>query len=74
MSHPILTKNLYLASAGQAGMAGVANKFSDMLKASQVQGLDWIYENYPKETHASIYHPAALSAFRQLFASIPKPH
>jgi predicted alpha/beta superfamily hydrolase len=69
VSHPSLAKNLYLASAGQAGMAGVANKFSDMLKASQVQGLLWTYENYPKETHASIYHPAALSAFRQLFAA-----
>jgi predicted alpha/beta superfamily hydrolase len=65
---PRLAKNLYFASAGQAGMANVANKFSDMLKASQVQGLHWTYENYPKETHASIYHPAALTAFRQLFA------
>jgi predicted alpha/beta superfamily hydrolase len=69
---PRLAKNLYFASAGQAGMANVASKFSDMLKASQVQGLDWTYENYPKESHASIYHPAALTAFRQLFAPAAK--
>ncbi|MFZ6747910.1 alpha/beta hydrolase [Undibacterium sp. Ren11W] len=71
---PRLAKNLYFASAGQAGMANVANKFSDMLKASQVQGLHWTYENYPKESHASIYHPAALTVFRQLFAATAKTH
>jgi predicted alpha/beta superfamily hydrolase len=28
----------------------------------------WHYENMPQETHATIYHPAALRAFRAVFA------
>ena len=63
-----LSKNLYLASSAQRGMENGAKGFADMLNKSAVQGLNWKYEQYPNETHATIYHPAAINAFRQLFA------
>jgi predicted alpha/beta superfamily hydrolase len=69
-----LSKNLYLASSAQRGMENAAMGFSDMLKKSAVQGLNWKYEQYPNETHATIYHPAAIIAFRQLFAPATKTH
>lgn len=31
------------------------------------------YEPFPSETHATIYHPAALRAFRTVFAKPPEP-
>jgi predicted alpha/beta superfamily hydrolase len=68
LASPILNKNVYVASSGQAGMTAVAEHFSAMIKRSEVQGLNWTYEPYPKETHATIYHPAAIIAFRRLFA------
>lgn len=32
-----------------------------------VAGLDWTYESRPEESHATIYHRAALDAFRRLY-------
>jgi predicted alpha/beta superfamily hydrolase len=73
-THPTLFKKLYFASSGQAGMENGAKGFSEMLKKSGVQDLQWTYQHYPKETHATVYHPAALIAFRQLFAPVSKTH
>lgn len=73
-AHPSLLKQLYFASSAQTGMENAAKDFSEMLKKSQVQGLQWTYQHYPKETHATVYHPAALIAFRQLFAPATKTH
>jgi predicted alpha/beta superfamily hydrolase len=36
-------------------------------------GLAWSFTPMPAETHATIYHPAAMAAFRQLYA-LPRPH
>jgi hypothetical protein len=37
------------------------------LQASAPRGLTWTYEPRPKETHATIYHGAALDALRQIW-------
>jgi hypothetical protein len=37
------------------------------LKGAAGSGLNWKYTSLPNETHATIYHPAALEAFRYLF-------
>ena len=36
-------------------------------KKSAPAGLFWHFEKKPEEKHATIYHPAALRAFRALF-------
>lgn len=42
------------------------------LRAHALPGLNWSYEPRPHESHATIYHGAALDAFRRLFPS-PTP-
>jgi predicted alpha/beta superfamily hydrolase len=70
-AQPQLAKNLYFASSGQRGMAQVIKNFAEMLKDKKPQALNWTYEHFANETHATIYHPAALTAFRKLF--VPEP-
>lgn len=71
-AQPKLVKKLYFASSGQAGMEKVIQHFADMLNQTKPEGLQWTYEKYREETHATIYHPAALKAFRSLFAPAKK--
>lgn len=42
------------------------------LRAHAMPGLDWFYAPRPHESHATIYHGAALDAFRRLFPA-PAP-
>ena len=67
-AQPLLAKNLYFASSGQRGMEKVIKNFAEMLKVKKPKALSWTYEHFANETHATIYHPAVLIAFRQLFA------
>lgn len=69
---PSLAKKVYFASSGQAGMEKVISAFANMLEQSKPEGLQWTYEKFPSETHATIYHPAALRAFRLVFAASAK--
>lgn len=39
------------------------------LKAAAPPGLAWTYTPFPAETHATIYHPAAMAAIRALYAA-----
>lgn len=70
-AQPSLAKKLYVASSGQAGMEKVIQHFADVLNQTKPEGLQWKYEKYRDETHATIYHPAALKAFRHLLAPPP---
>jgi predicted alpha/beta superfamily hydrolase len=63
---------LWLTVANEQGM-GVA-PFADLLKAQAPAGLDWTYKPRPDETHATIYHGAALAAIRALFAAPGEGH
>lgn len=67
-ANPALAKQLYFASSGQRGMEEVIQAFATMLEQNKPQGLQWTYEKFPAETHATIYHPAAIKAFRRVFA------
>ena len=61
------TKTLYIAlSRDDRSDMGAA--FAAVLKSSAPASLTWHFEPMPQETHASIYHPAALQALRRLFA------
>jgi predicted alpha/beta superfamily hydrolase len=63
---------LYFASSDEKEIASDAQKFADLLKKHAPASLHWHYEKMPEEHHSTIYHPAALRAFRAVFAP-PKP-
>jgi predicted alpha/beta superfamily hydrolase len=64
---PGLGKTLYFASSDEPGLVTTAQKLAEILAGSAPRGLRWHYEAMPEETHRTIYHPAALRAFRALF-------
>lgn len=59
---------LYLASSSEAGIAGEVQRLQQVLAGSAPKDLDWHVERMPQETHGTIYHPAALKAFRAVLA------
>jgi hypothetical protein len=58
-------KTLYIASSSDA-IEGT-QRFADVLGKQAPAGLSWHYEKMPEEKHSTIYHPAALRAFRAVF-------
>ena len=65
-ARPKLAKTLYFANSGEA-VEGVAQKFAEILGKNAPSGVRWHFEKMPDEKHSTIYHPAALKAFRALF-------
>lgn len=61
---------LYLANSSQPELAELGRRLADILAASPGSGVRWQYEELPRETHMTIYHPAALQAFRRLFPPV----
>jgi predicted alpha/beta superfamily hydrolase len=57
-------KTLYIAASAD-GQPGIDAALKDSL--GKAPGLGFTYEAWPDETHATIYHPAALKAFRAVF-------
>jgi predicted alpha/beta superfamily hydrolase len=64
---PKLSQTLYLANSDEELIPGVMQRFADILAKNAPPTLRWHYEKMPEEHHATIYHPAALKAFRALF-------
>ena len=60
-------RSLYLASSSEAGIAVEVQRLADVLQQQAPAGLQWHVEKLPEETHGTIYHPAALKAFRAVF-------
>lgn len=58
---------IHLASSGEPELAGLARRLAGVLEAHAGAGISWHYEPMAGETHATIYHPAALLAFRRVF-------
>ncbi len=59
-------KMLYLA-ASVDDRDGLTRQLSILLRKTAPPNLSWHYERMSGETHATIYHPAAISALRWLF-------
>jgi len=72
-ARPPAGKTIYLASSGEPGLAGLTRQFADVLEKGAFPGLKWHYDPMPAEQHSTIYHPAALRAFRALFTPAAKP-
>lgn len=58
-----LKKTLYFAGSGD-GTPELPEELAALLTKNAPAGLLWHYEKMPQEKHATIYHPAALKAFR----------
>ncbi len=64
-ARPTTGKTLYLASSGDD--TEVTQRFADILRKDAPPGLRWHYEKLADEKHSTVYHPAALKAFRAVF-------
>lgn len=60
-------RRLYFASSGDGDVDDLIRRLADVLAERAPSSVTWHYEPMPDETHATIYHPAALRAFRALF-------
>jgi uncharacterized protein len=69
-SHPKSKKNLYFASSDEKGISDITQQLAEILNKYAPSTLNWHYEKMPEEKHLTIYHPAALKAFRGLFKPI----
>jgi predicted alpha/beta superfamily hydrolase len=63
-ARPKLEKTLYFASSDEPGIVMPTGRLADVLAKAAPPGLHWHYEKMPEEKHSTIYHPAALKAFR----------
>ena len=64
-------RTLFLASSDYPGLYEPTARLAAILEKNPRPGLVWHYEPMPAETHATIYQPAALAAFRALFKPAP---
>lgn len=67
-AHPELRAALYLSQGNPSSERPGMDALVAALKAGAPAGLNWSYEPMPSETHGTIFHPAALAAFRKVFA------
>lgn len=65
-AHTGLKKTVYFASSSD-DTGEFTQRFADALNKNANAGIIWHYEKMPEEKHSTIYHPAALKAFRALF-------
>jgi hypothetical protein len=63
----VVNKRLYLATSSEPRIAELTERLAGILRQRAPRGLTWHYEKMPQEAHATIYHPAALRAFRVIF-------
>jgi predicted alpha/beta superfamily hydrolase len=65
---PARRGSVFVASSNEPRLAGLAAALSDSFAARPTGGIDFHYAPLPHESHATLYHPAALLAFRTVFA------
>lgn len=64
-------KTLYLATGDEKEIVADATRFADVLRDNAPASIRWHHERMPEEKHSTIYHPAALRAFRTVFQPVP---
>jgi predicted alpha/beta superfamily hydrolase len=69
-SRPNLKKTLYVASSSEEVIPGVIDRFAKVIRENAPSSVNWHYERMPEEKHSTIYHPAALKAFRAVFGPL----
>jgi uncharacterized protein len=66
--HSKLKKTLFLSNSGEKELAAIASGFAAELQKNASNQVELHYEPMPEEQHSTIFHPAALKAFRLVFA------
>lgn len=66
-THRSRKTSVYLASSSEKDLAQLTAELATVLKTHESASLQSLYTPMPDETHATIYHPAALRALRQIF-------
>jgi uncharacterized protein len=61
------SQTVYVALSSEPTMQAPAERFEQALKVASAPAFRWYMVRMPEETHATIYHPAALRAFRTIF-------
>ena len=64
-------KAVYVATSNEPGIVEPMGRLEKVLQSKAAGHLRWHYERMPAETHGSIYHPAALRAFRTILSPQP---
>ena len=64
-------KTLFLATSNEPEIVAATGRLARALQAPANRAISWHYEPMPQETHQTIYHPAALQAFRTVLK--PRP-
>ena len=73
-AHPGLRGRLFVAASGEPTIASLTVWLPSILQDEAPKGLVWRYLPLPDETHGTVFHPAALRAFRALLApASPSP-
>jgi predicted alpha/beta superfamily hydrolase len=65
---PAAKRTLYFANSGEREIGELTRQLADVLSREAPPGLVWHHQPLPEEKHSTIYHPAALRAFRTVFA------
>lgn len=65
-------RTLFLAASAQAEIALLTGRLAKVLEDGRFPRLEWQYAPMPAEQHSTIYHPAALRAFRAVLAPPPR--
>ena len=68
-----LKKKLYVVSSGEKGVAEATDRLAAVLAKDAPEGLRWHHEKMPEEKHSTVFHPAALKAFRAELKPSGKP-
>jgi predicted alpha/beta superfamily hydrolase len=71
-ARPKLNKVLYFASSSEKEIATDSQRLAEILEKHAPAGLRWHYQKMPEEGHATIFHPAALRAFRAVLGDSKK--
>jgi len=67
-SRPDQEKSLYFVSSEEKANAEIMQRLAEVLSKNAPPRTRWHYERMPEEKHSTIFHPAALRAFRAVFA------
>lgn len=72
-SHPNLRATLYMASSATEGISESTTLLAENLRKDGPKGLTVFHTDFTEDFHHTVYHPAALEAFRLVLAPKPEP-
>jgi predicted alpha/beta superfamily hydrolase len=68
---PKLERTLYFASSEEKELTRITQRLATILAREAPPSVHWHYAKMPEEKHATIFHPAALKAFRAVLKPTP---